>query len=153
MRLWNPTLGVCVQTFDDPSVIFASIAWSPNGSLLACGTYQRGMQVWDMAGHRLHWIGLPYGIWFLHAAWRPDGTRLVGAANDDSMYLWESTDGTLLKKIQGYGKIMSLAWSPDGTWLASGGREGLFVWDVHSGECVRTIERHPGVVYALVWQS
>ncbi len=151
MCLWNPTSGVCVQMFDDPSVILSCIAWSPNGSLLAGGTYQRGMQVWDIAAHRLHWVGLPYGIWFLHVAWSPDGTRLVGAANDDSMYLWEGTDGTLLKKMQGEGKVMSLAWSPDGTWLASGGSEGLSVWDVHSGECVRTFERHPCVVYALVW--
>ena len=53
---------------------------------------------------------------------------------------------------------MSVAFSPDGTWLASGGgNQGqadageLFVWDAQSGSRVRAFEGHPGVVSALSW--
>ena len=50
---------------------------------------------------------------------------------------------------------MSVAWSPDGRRLASGGsgREGgeLFVWDADSGQRVHAFEGHPGVVSALSW--
>ena len=50
---------------------------------------------------------------------------------------------------------MSVAWSPDGRRLASGGsgREGgeLFVWDADSGKPVHAFEGHPGVVSALSW--
>ena len=50
-----------------------------------------------------------------------------------------------------------VAWSSDGTWLASAGGQGggdsreLFVWDVERGERVRTFAGHRGVVYAVTW--
>ena len=51
--------------------------------------------------------------------------------------------------------VMSVAWSPDGTWLASGGggseSEELFVWDVQSGERLHTLSEPGAVVYALAW--
>jgi len=50
---------------------------------------------------------------------------------------------------------MSVAWSPDGRRLASGGggREGgeLFVWEAHSREQVRSLVSHSGVVFAVAW--
>jgi WD40 repeat protein len=53
---------------------------------------------------------------------------------------------------------MSVAFSPDGTRLASGsGSQGqadggeLVVWEAHSGECMRIIAGYPGVVSALSW--
>jgi len=51
--------------------------------------------------------------------------------------------------------VMSVAWSPDGTWLASGGggseSEELFVWDVQSGERLHALSESGAVVYALAW--
>ena len=48
-----------------------------------------------------------------------------------------------------------MAWSPDGSWLASAGRvKGrgeLLVWDQLSGEPVRTFAGHDSVVYAVAW--
>jgi WD40 repeat protein len=50
---------------------------------------------------------------------------------------------------------MSVAWSPDGRRLASGGsgREGgeLFVWDADSGKPIQAFGGHPAVVSALSW--
>ena len=65
------------------------IAWSPDGSLLACGTYQQGMQVWDVTARSLRWVGQPHPTAFLQVAWNLDGTRLVGGGDDGSVYLWE----------------------------------------------------------------
>jgi WD40 repeat protein len=50
---------------------------------------------------------------------------------------------------------MSVAFSPDGRRLASGGsgRGGgeLFVWDANSGQPVQAFEGNPGVVSAMCW--
>jgi WD40 repeat protein len=75
-------------------------------------------------------------------AWSRDGVRLVGGGDDGSVYVWDASDGTLLRGLAGHGGVVkSVAWSPDGRWLASAGsgREGgeLFVWEVHSGERVQ----------------
>jgi WD40 repeat protein len=48
-----------------------------------------------------------------------------------------------------------VAWSPDGTRLASGcgSRDGgeLFVWEMPSGERARTFAGHPRAVSAIAW--
>ncbi len=174
--LWNPASGDCVQTFEDPSILLLSTAWSPDGSLLACGTYLQGMQVWDMTARRLRWVGQPHLIAFYSVAWSPDGTLLVGSSGDSDgcVYLWQSTDGTLLERLQGHqGRVTAVAWSPDGRFLASGGGRGssgeLFLWDMQTSRDraparvppfgsphslslgVGTEASHPGIVTALAW--
>src|SRR5436305_7669271 len=76
-RLWDTTLGACVQI--DLSAMLEDMAWSPDGSLLACGTYLRGVQVWDMTARSLRWFEWTHLIAFTSVAWSPDGTQLVGA--------------------------------------------------------------------------
>jgi WD40 repeat protein len=50
-----------------------------------------------------------------------------------------------------------VAWSPDGSWLASGGggrRSGeLFLWNTGNGKRVRTFEGQPDAVSAVVWNK
>jgi len=75
------------------------------------------------------------------------------------VYVWDAADGTQLERLAGHHRgITSVAWSPDGTRLASGcGSQGqgdsgeLWVWEVQSGERVRALAGHPGVVSAVTW--
>jgi WD40 repeat protein len=50
-----------------------------------------------------------------------------------------------------------VAWSPDGTWLASGGggrsSGELFLWQTGNGKRVRTFEGQPHEVSAVVWNK
>jgi WD40 repeat protein len=136
IRLRDPTLGSCLQIMgdsDSADTLFFGLAWSPDGKLLACGTYQRGVQVWDVAAHSLRWADRAQATLLRRVAWSPDGTRLASGGDDGSVSLWDATDGTLQQQLAGHhGAVMSVAWSPDGRRLASGGsgREGgeLFVW-------------------------
>jgi WD40 repeat protein/predicted ATPase/DNA-binding XRE family transcriptional regulator len=157
--LWDPTSGACLQILqhpDDVENFFDRLAWSPDGQRLACGTYGRGVQVFEMTTHHKRWVGRPFPTWLRHVAWSPDGGQLVGGGADGTVYVWDAEEGRLLQQMAGHGSTLtSVAWSPDGTRLASGssGREGgeLFIWDVQRGERIYAIAGHPGMVYAVAW--
>jgi WD40 repeat protein/transcriptional regulator with XRE-family HTH domain len=159
IRLWDPTHGSCLQILRDPDnrdTLFYGVAFSPDGKLLASGTFQRGALVWDLSTRSLRWANRALGTWLRRLAWSPDGTRLAGGGVDGSVSLWDATDGTLLLQLAGHqGTVMSVTWSPNGRHLASGGsgREGgeLFVWDADNGKALLAFEGHPGVVSALSW--
>jgi WD40 repeat protein/transcriptional regulator with XRE-family HTH domain len=160
VRIWDASTGSIVLTLRDPDrfeTFFYSIAWSPDGKFLASGSYQQGVQVWEVTTSQCRWVGqtdTPARI--RKVAWSPDGTRLASCGDDGSVCLWQTSDGTLLAKLQKHrGLAASVAWSPDGTRLASGGgsssRGELFIWEARSGECLYTLSEPNAVVHALAW--
>jgi WD40 repeat protein len=58
-----------------------------------------------------------------------------------------------LLRLRGHrGEVRSIAWSPDGRWLASGGGDGTVrLWDAATGMEVRTFRHHTDVVLRVAW--
>ena len=159
IRLWDPATSSSLQVIrdlDHPDTVFWRMAWSSDGKLLASTTVRRGVLLWEMTAGSGRWIGRELAIWIRRLAFSPDGTRLVGGAEDGHVYVWDASDGTLLQRLEGHhGGVMSVAWSPDGSRLASGagnrGQGELFVWDMHTGARLYSLHEPSEVVYALAW--
>jgi len=114
--------------------------------------------MWDVSTHSLRWAARTDSTRVLRLAWHPDGTLLVGGDEEGHVYLWQASDGRLLRRLEGHhGAVTSVAFSPDGSRLASGGgrrdRGELFVWNAYSGADPRTVLEHPEVVSALTWAA
>jgi WD40 repeat protein len=80
---------------------------------------------------------------------------LAGGGDNGNVYLWDA-QGSLLRWLAGHQRgVKSLAWSSDGTRLASsaGGVAGgeLFVWDARSGERLFTFDELPEMIYSAAW--
>ncbi|TMD60361.1 MAG: hypothetical protein E6I97_27985, partial [Chloroflexi bacterium] len=138
--------GACTQILQDPDYSdtqFGDVAWSPDGHLLASGTYQHGVQVWEMTALSRRWVGHAGLTFVRRVAWSPDGSRLASCGDDGSICLWRASDGMLLQTLHEHSaRVATVAWSPDGTWLASGGggrsSGELFLW--HSSQGVEPAE-------------
>jgi WD40 repeat protein len=102
-------------------------AFSPDGSILACRTYQDGILLWDLArGKQLQRIpGRHFDL-----AFTPDGQTLVAAGMDEVIRLWDVATGKELHSFTGHsGWILSVAVSPDGRTLVSGSADTtLLLW-------------------------
>ena len=72
---------------------------------------------------------------------------------DRAVRVWEAASGQLLRTLEGYSRrVRSVAWSPDGQWLASGSVDSTVrVWEAASGQLLRTLEGHSSRVHSVAW--
>ena len=125
--------------------------------LLASTTFRRGVLLWEVRAGAGRWIGRELPLWIRRLAFSPDSSRLVGGDEDAHVYVWNASDGRLLQRLSGHhGPIMSVAFSPDGSRLASAGSGSrdsgeLVVWDAQSWQPVQALAERGGVISAVAW--
>lgn len=84
-------------------------------------------------------------------AWLPDGWRLLSAALDQTLRLWDSLDGRELKVFRGHtDQVLALAVMPDGARAISASADRtLRLWDLNSGTVLQVFTGHLDSVTAV----
>jgi WD40 repeat protein len=137
IRIWDIARKTELRRFVGPEKGVYSMAFSPDGKLLAGGCEDRSIRVWDAAsGKELH--RLEGHADFIYAvAFAPDGNTLAsaGADGDRTIRLWNSATGKELRRIAGpAGWVRPIAFSPDGKWIASGSQDStVLLYNVATG--------------------
>jgi len=74
-------------------------------------------------------------------AFSPDGMRLASAGYDETVRLWDVSNGKAVQILMGHkGRVYSVAFSPDGKQLASTGTNQLRLWTMPGGELRRMVQ-------------
>lgn len=115
-----------------------SIAFSPDGNLLASGGNDQTIKIWKIdSGRQLRTLNTDSSIDTV--IFSPDGKFLASSGDNDGIRIWDAASGKLIKKLVGKKIYRDMAFSPDGKTLASCGFEFVTLWDVAAGKELRKI--------------
>jgi WD40 repeat protein/serine/threonine protein kinase len=134
------------------------LAFSPDGKLLAGGSWDETIRLWDAETGRQvarlqgHMSGIDT------VAFSPDGQRLASASRDTTVKVWQTralTNQEALTLKGGANGVWGVAFSPDGKRLASASRSGngrtVKVWDAQTGQDLLTLEGHTRPVWSVAF--
>jgi len=132
------------RVFDACDYLDVPIALSPNGRFLAIGDrVGNGVRVLEVAtGNEVH-IVTGKELYVYNIAFSPDGLALATAGSETTK-LWELSTGRELCSFATDGGFSSLAFSPDGRWVASGdeGPNRTTLHDATSGRRCGSLSGH-----------
>ena len=145
--------------FDRHTGYVASVAFSRNGQILASGSQDRTIRLWDphTGQHKILLIGHKETVNSI--AFSRNGRILASASWDTTIRLWDPHTGQHITTLRGhtgfsYVDFHCVAFSPDGQILAAGtggSDRAIRLWDVHNKQYIRTITGHTDRVASITF--
>ncbi|KAK3367860.1 WD40-repeat-containing domain protein [Podospora didyma] len=77
IKIWDPTLGQCLQTLEGHDNSVQSVAFSPDGQRLASGSKDKTIKIWDPTSGQCLQTLEGHNGWVQSVAFSPDGRYLL----------------------------------------------------------------------------
>lgn len=142
IKLWNLTTGQEIRTFKGHTDWILSIAFDAKGVMLASGSKDKTIKLWNLVtGELIRTIKAHNdkvnSVTFASGAKYSKAFNineiLISGSNDNTIKLWNPATGAEIRTLkQDSGFIYSVATSPSGQTIASGGSAGniLKIWQI-----------------------
>jgi WD40 repeat protein len=150
IRLYAAESGEEMQRMQD-DFLCTSIAFSPKGDVLASGSVERVVKLWDIrSGDCLATLeGHEYPV--LALAFSPDGNKLVSGSGDTTLMTWDLENHSRLHHMKGHGfYVVTCDWDPQDNRIVSGSVDAkICEWNTNSGEMIQRHSEHRAAVHQV----
>jgi len=145
----NLAKSVFTQTFGS----LPSVAFSPDGKLLAAGDANGEIRLWQVVDGQPLLTCQGHNNWVNSVAFSPNGQRFASGGEDQTVRIWDVGTGQCLNILQGHtNRVWSVAFSSKSQTLASGGDDQTVrIWDVGTGQCLNTLQGHTNRVWSVAF--
>ena len=141
-----------------------SVAFSPDGRLIATGSEDRLIRIWDIFTRKIYKVLIGHRSEIYSLAFTPDGLYIISGSGDKTARIWSVDSGKMVHELviddirmmdngqpQDAG-ITSVAISLDGNLLAAGSLDHIVrIWDMQSGKLLDKLKGHKDSVYSVAF--
>jgi WD40 repeat protein len=164
------------STFTQTFGCVLSVAFSPDGKLLATGDVGNNVSFWQVDNGQPLLTCKGHGDWVRSVVFSHNGYMLASGSDDQTIRLWnvnqirseskrlESTESPVrpgLEDVAGQclriltenpGRAESVAFSPDDRILASSSEDQtVWLWDISTGQCIKVLQGHTKQVCSVAF--
>ena len=130
-----------------------AVTFSADGSLVATGSDDRGVRIWDAATGALLQTFKEHTGEVTSVAFSPNGKMLASGAKDSTVRVWDLTKNVISRVFAEHtDDVNSVAFSPDSKRLASGSNDKTIrIWDLAQGTILRVLDEHTLFVTSVAY--
>ncbi|MDQ2733192.1 MAG: WD40 repeat domain-containing protein, partial [Armatimonadota bacterium] len=149
IRIWNRKTGLLEQVLHSTETYIRTLAWSPNGKILAGGggsDKSSFLELWEARTGRSLGLLKGHTRYITSVVFSPDSKYLASAGDDKTARVWNVASGAQLSMFteQNFG-VGWLSFSKDGKTIAIQSSEGTGValWDISAGAVRKSLGWSP----------
>lgn len=150
VKVWNAESGSVINTIRSHTGDVYSVSISKDERRIASAGLDGRVVISDLANGETLKVFSDFNGWCQAVVFSPDGERIAVSTTDGNVSVWEIESGKRLQTFESRSGQMSLAWSPDGKYLASG-FINISIWDTTTGKVFKTLKGHDYYVYSLAF--